>query len=147
MKSINHCAEKLVRYPYRIETAATVLLNSLVSVPAHAQSSVTLYGSIDEGVGYVTNEKGHSATVTGPISVPDQFGFKGGEDLGGGLKAIFQLENGFFSNTGALATSGVLFSRKAFVGLSDDTWGTLTPCGYIQVDVRRGIAKQSEGGC
>lgn len=93
---------------------------------AHAQSSMTFYGSIDESVGYVSNEKGGSATVMGPIAVPDQFGFKGAEDLGGGLKAIFQLENGFFSNTGALAAAGTLFSRKAFVGLSDSRWGTLT---------------------
>ncbi|WP_321896954.1 porin [Burkholderia cepacia] len=93
---------------------------------AHAQSSVTLYGSIDEGVGYVTNAKGGSQVLMGPISVPDQFGVKGAEDLGGGLKAVFQLENGFFSSTGAFATSGVLFSRKAYIGLSDDRWGTLT---------------------
>jgi len=96
------------------------------SSSVHAQNSVTLYGSIDEGVGYVSNEKGGSAVVTGPISVPDQFGFKGVEALSSSLKVIFQLENGFFSNTGAFASPGVLFSRKAFVGLSDDTLGTLT---------------------
>ncbi|MGF6508499.1 putative porin [Paraburkholderia sp. 32] len=103
-----------------------MLCMGVTASSAHAQSSVTLYGSIDEGVGYVTNAKGSSQVVMGPISVPDQFGFKGSEDLGGGSKAVFQLENGFFSNTGAFATSGVLFSRKAFVGLSDNRWGTLT---------------------
>jgi predicted porin len=93
---------------------------------ASAQSNLTFYGSIDEGIGYVSNERGSSAVVMGPISVPDQFGFKGVEDLGGGIKTIFQLENGFFSNTGTLASSGVLFSRKAFVGLIDQRWGTVT---------------------
>lgn len=110
-----------------IDTAfLSISLIGLYASPALAQSSVTLYGSIDESVGYVTNAKGSSQTVMGPISVPDQFGFKGVEDIGGGLKAIFQLESGFFSNTGAFASSGVLFSRKAFVGLSDNRWGTLT---------------------
>ncbi|WP_322102262.1 porin [Paraburkholderia sp. J41] len=104
----------------------TIFLIGSSASTAFAQSSVTLYGSIDEGVGYVTNAKGSAQTVMGPISVPDQFGFKGVEDLGGGTKAIFQLENGFFSNTGALASAGTLFSRKAFVGLSDNRWGTLT---------------------
>ncbi|WP_188131032.1 porin [Paraburkholderia panacisoli] len=104
---------------------AVSLLGSCTST-AFAQSSMTLYGSIDEGVGYVTNVKGGSQTVMGPISVPDQFGFKGSDDLGGGLKALFQLENGFFSNTGAFAASGILFSRKAFIGLTDSRWGTLT---------------------
>lgn len=110
---------------YNREFLAIVLFGSYVSV-ACAQSSLTLYGSIDEGIGYVSNVKGGTAWVMGPITVPDQFGFKGVEDLGGGTKAIFQFENGFFSNTGALASSGVLFSRKAFVGLSDDRWGTVT---------------------
>ncbi|WP_063786807.1 porin [Caballeronia cordobensis] len=92
----------------------------------HAQSSLTLYGSIDEGVGYVTNMKGSPGTVMGPISVPDQFGLKGVEDLGGGTSAIFRLENGYFSNTGNFATPGVLFSRLAWVGLANKRYGTLT---------------------
>lgn len=93
---------------------------------AYAQSSLTLYGSVDEGVGYVTNTKGGRAVVTGPIAVPDQFGFKGAEDLGGGTRALFRLENGYFSNTGAFASAGVLFNRMAWVGISDDRYGTVT---------------------
>ncbi|MGU7768630.1 porin [Burkholderia sp. MR1-5-21] len=93
---------------------------------AHAQSSYTLYGSIDEGVGYVSNMKGGHAVVTGPIAVPDKFGLKGAEDLGGGTRAIFQLENGYFSNTGSLAAAGILFNRMAWVGLSDNRYGTVT---------------------
>ncbi|MGF6439527.1 porin [Paraburkholderia youngii] len=106
--------------------SCVALCLGVAASPAHAQSSITLYGSIDESVGYVSNAKGSSQVLMGPISVPDQFGFKGAEDLGGGTKAVFQLENGFFSNTGAFATSGTLFSRKAFVGLSADRWGALT---------------------
>ena len=58
---------------------------------AHAQSSVTLYGLIDNGISYVSNQRGHSAVLasTGNI-VGDRWGLTGSEDLGGGLKAIFK---------------------------------------------------------
>jgi len=47
-----------------------------------------------------------------------RLGFKGTEDLGGGLSAIFSLENGFSADTGALGQGGLLFGREALVGLS-----------------------------
>ena len=49
---------------------------------------------------------------------------KGAEDLGGGLKAVFNLENGFNPNNGAL-TGGLMFERRASVGLSSTTYGTV----------------------
>jgi predicted porin len=53
------------------------------------------------------------------------FGLKGAEDLGGGLKALFQLESGFGATTGR--TNGdALFNRRAYVGLQGSNWGTLT---------------------
>ena len=55
-----------------------------------------------------------------------RFGLKGAEDLGGGLKAIFQLENGFDSTSGALGQGKRMFGRQAFVGLQSDQYGTLT---------------------
>jgi predicted porin len=51
---------------------------------------------------------------------------KGQEDLGGGLKAIFQLESGFDVGTGRLNQGGREFGRQAFVGLTGDSWGTVT---------------------
>lgn len=36
-------------------------------------SNLTLYGSIDEGIGYVSNQNGGKAVVMGPIAVPDKF--------------------------------------------------------------------------
>ena len=47
-----------------------------------------------------------------------RWGLKGTEDLGGGLKAIFQLENGFDVNNGKLGQGGLLFGRQAYVGLT-----------------------------
>ncbi|WP_144149037.1 porin [Paraburkholderia sp. BCC1884] len=99
---------------------------------AHAQSSVTLYGTIDTSITFV-----HNATATGQnlwslgnSSGGDlsgtRWGLKGQEDLGGGLKAIFQLENGFNPTTGALGQGGREFGRQAYVGLASDQFGTFT---------------------
>lgn len=98
---------------------------------AWAQSSVTLYGIVDAGVGYVTNAAtsgGKSQSMVAAISggeAADRFGLMGIEDLGGGLKAIFQLENGFSITNGSLQQNGRLFGRQAFVGL-ESPYGTLT---------------------
>jgi predicted porin len=96
---------------------------------AQAQNSVTLYGVIDTGISYVSraNEAGDTrwGMQNGTLSGP-RFGLKGQEDLGGGLKAIFQLENGFDPGTGQLNQGGRLFGRQAYVGLTGNTWGTFT---------------------
>ncbi len=55
-----------------------------------------------------------------------RWGLRGSEDLGGGLKAIFTLENGFGINDGTLKQGGRLFGRQAFVGLSSDQFGAVT---------------------
>ncbi|WP_240655869.1 porin, partial [Paraburkholderia phosphatilytica] len=94
---------------------------------AHAQSSVTLYGVLDNSIQYVSNVGGHSLWNMAAGNLQgNRFGLKGTEDLGGGLKAIFQLENGFNPNTGSLGQGGRMFGRQAYVGLSGDQWGTVT---------------------
>ncbi|MFM0033429.1 porin [Paraburkholderia strydomiana] len=96
---------------------------------AHAQSSVTLYGLIDESVQYVNNATpngGSLVQLAGGNLQGNRFGLKGTEDLGGGLKAVFQLENGFDINTGKLQQGSRLFGRQAYVGLSHDAYGTIT---------------------
>jgi len=114
----------------RILVAAVL---SSIGVAAHAQSSVTLYGLIDAGVSYVNHSSatvsGHSNSLTkydDGVAQGSRWGLKGSEDLGGGLKAIFTLENGFNSGNGALGQNGREFGRQAFVGLSKDGMGTLT---------------------
>ncbi|MEI7297982.1 porin [Paraburkholderia tropica] len=93
---------------------------------AHAQSSVTLYGLIDAGLTYINNQGGGRLfEFQDGANFGSRFGLKGSEDLGGGLKAIFTLENGFTLGTGALRNNGALFGRQAFVGLSSP-YGTLT---------------------
>ncbi|MFM0737623.1 porin [Paraburkholderia xenovorans] len=106
----------------------------LVALGAHAQSSVTLYGIIDTGIGYQSsqaalgsNSGGHSVVkVVNGIWAGSRFGLKGSEDLGGGTRAIFQLEEGFNSATGAQGVSGLAFNRQAYVGVANSTFGSLT---------------------
>ena len=99
---------------------------------AHAQSSVTLYGLIDESIQYVHNANQANQNLTQLFAgnlQGNRFGLKGTEDLGGGLKAIFQLENGFNVNNGKMGTyngNTKLFGRQAYVGLTGDSWGTVT---------------------
>ena len=98
-----------------------------IATGAHAQSSVTLYGSMDAGVAYVSNLHGGRAFIAeqGTLQA-DRWGFLGVEDLGGGLKTVFRLESGFSTISGAMSSAGTLFNREAYVGLSDDRFGTVT---------------------
>lgn len=98
---------------------------------------MTLYGLIDEGPNYVNNVQtgrsggvlnGHSqyALSDGATGIGgSRWGLRGSEDLGGGLRAIFTLENGFNINTGGLAQGGLEFGRQAYVGLANQM-GQLT---------------------
>ncbi|VWD38247.1 porin [Burkholderia lata] len=93
---------------------------------AHAQSSVTLYGIIDEGLLFNNNAGGkHLYSMASGVMQGSRFGMRGTEDLGGGLKAIFTLENGFDVNSGKLGQGGLMFGRQAYVGLSSQ-YGTVT---------------------
>ncbi len=83
-----------------------------------AQSNVTLYGLVDAGVEVVNhaNAAGDSVTrLTSGAMNTSRWGLRGSEDLGGGLKVLFQLEGGLFIDTGAI--DGQIFRRQANVGL------------------------------
>jgi predicted porin len=103
------------------------LLASVGCTAAHAQSSVTLYGLIDVGINYATNIGGHSQYSMGVGNLAgDRWGVRGTEDLGGGLKALFVLENGFSLANGRLGQGGDEFGRHAYVGFSSSKFGTVT---------------------
>ncbi|MCA3846292.1 MAG: porin, partial [Burkholderia sp.] len=71
------------------------MLNAAAAGSAQAQSSVTLYGSLDAGVAYVNNRAGSpQAVMLQGVMQPDRIGFVGTEDLGAGWRAVFRLENG-----------------------------------------------------
>ena len=66
---------------------------------AMAQSSVTLYGVADAGVTYVNGGQNWSGVTSGN-NLTSRIGFRGVEDLGGGLKANFRLEAGLNLDNG-----------------------------------------------
>ena len=115
-----------------IVTAVAALAASFATA-ASAQSSVTLYGLVDAGLTYVNNVKASDGAgyekasfwgMTGGNVQMSRWGLRGAEDLGGGMKAIFTLENGFDVANGN-SIDGREFTRQAYVGLSTQV-GTVT---------------------
>jgi len=114
--------------------AAALLAGFATAGVAQAETSVTLYGILDTGYGYQNYKyDGNGADITAKSSGlrdgtfnGNRFGLKGSEDLGDGLRAIFQLEQGFNLSDGGAASSSRQFHRQAFLGLSSDNWGTFT---------------------
>lgn len=94
---------------------------------AMAQSAVTLYGIADIWVG--SEKDGLNASSTSKVGSGgfngSRWGVQGSEDLGGGLKAVFKLEQGFNIDTGTQSIAGSAFGRQAFVGLAGG-FGTVT---------------------
>jgi predicted porin len=86
-----------------------------------AQSSVTLFGLIDAGVARTSaTGNGHSTGMESGGGLTSRLGFRGKEDLGGGLSTSFWLEGGLNNDvgSGATQTSGIDFSRRSTVSLA-----------------------------
>jgi predicted porin len=110
------------------------------AMPASAQSSVTLYGLLDLSVGsfQAPGGKADNAVSSGNMST-SYIGFKGTEDLGGGLSAGFTLESFLRADTGEAArfNGDVFWARAANVSLSSTSLGSVavgrvTPALFVQ---------------
>ena len=130
-----------------------------LAVPAMAQSQVTVYGRVDLSLAQQGDAADDKEMRNGSGS---RLGFRGVEDLGGGLKAFFQMEHRFNANDGDLS-SAAFWHGKSLVGLEGgfgrvwlgrdetpayllgqtvaDPWGTDTVAGNADI-VRGGIGKQ-----
>ncbi len=98
-----------------------------LSSSIHAQSSVTLYGVLDEGLNFTSNIAGNRAVeLTSGYASGSRWGMRGVEDLGGGTKAVFQLENGLNLSNGNAGQAGCMFGRQAYAGLQNERFGMLT---------------------
>jgi len=113
-------------------------LTLVAALDVHAQSQAplprpgeaTVYGIMAVDVLRVTNVyNGATASTQNRVDnstpVASRLGFKGAEDLGSGLSAIYNLESGVAPDTGTSNAAG-FWNRGSWVGLSDRTWGTLT---------------------
>lgn len=91
---------------------------------ANAQSSVNIYGILDVGLSYYSNIGGSSdVRLASGISAPSYLGFRGSEDLGGGLSAIFDMQAQLAVSNGGMI--GDFFGRNMWVGLQSKQAGTV----------------------
>jgi predicted porin len=100
-----------------------LVLGSLAGTAPAWSQGVAIYGSLDMGLEAVsgklpsTSERDTAIRVSNGMSTP-HFGFRGSEDLGGGLKAAFNLEASFAPDNGSFGHGGRAFGRQSWVGLS-----------------------------
>lgn len=124
---------KINPHPSLLQTVlpGTVLaVLALAGMPAHAQSSVSIYGIIDAGLtkandGTTTLLPGKATADTWIMKAGNtsRLGFRGNEDLGGGGYARFQLEHRFASDTGAPSNAGVFWLGRSVVAVGNKSWG------------------------
>lgn len=88
---------------------------------AHAQG-VTIYGIADTGIERLTNVNAQGGSLVRMPNltglVPSRLGFRGNEDLGGGLNAFFNLEMGVALDSGSMNNGGRSFGRASNVGVA-----------------------------
>jgi predicted porin len=87
----------------KLTLVATAIMGLLSTSAAMAQSTVTVYGILDAGFNHVSGlRQGSVSTIASGIMEGSRFGLRGSEDIGGGYKAIFTLENRLELDTGSV---------------------------------------------
>lgn len=105
--------------------AALVAFAGSIAPVAFAQSSVTAYGVMDLGVNRTSNVNGGSITgVRSGNTLSSRIGFRGREDMGGGLTALFNVESTISADTGA--TGAVFWNRQSWVAIAKQNLGQVT---------------------
>jgi predicted porin len=100
----------------RFTLSALALVAAAVAAPAFAQSSVTVYGRMNTTI---ENQKVNGGSRVWKLeNNASRLGFKGVEDMGGGLKASFNLEHGLNSDNGASTGGTTFWGREAWVQLA-----------------------------
>lgn len=100
---------------------ALAVLGAFTGV-ASAQSSLTIYGKVDQAFGH---KAGAEISTWSDSGARSRLGFKGTEDLGGGLKANFVLEHSLNPDEGASKDTSMFWHGQSWVGLSHSTYGSL----------------------
>ena len=102
------------------KTACAIGLAGAIASPlgAWAQSSVTVFGIVDLALRRVSNDGVDSLTsMASGGNATSRLGFRGVEDLGGGLSARFHLEHGLLADSGTAAVANTFWDRGAWGGL------------------------------
>ncbi len=108
------------------KSLSLLALLSVAAGVAHAQTALTVYGIADIGLLREFGHLGPSVTkLDSGLQSGSRLGFKGTEDLGGGLKALFVLESGLKIDQGGFAQGNRAFARQSYVGLGNG-YGTVT---------------------
>ena len=118
----------MFRFPSPTRSVVLAALVALAAPAAFAQSSVTMYGLVDLSVGSSKAPGGTaSKNITSGNMSTSFIGFKGSEDLGGGLSAVFAIESFMRNDTGAAARfdGDTFWARSAYVGVASKA-GTVT---------------------
>jgi predicted porin len=84
---------------------------------ASAQSAVTIYGIADAGLLRESGGVANYTKIASGVASASRIGFRGTEDLGGGMSALFTLETGYKIDTGDVDSADTIFNRQALVGL------------------------------
>jgi predicted porin len=120
--STDHCPISLFKEQHMKKSLLALAVLGAVAGFAQAESAVVIYGTLDAGVSKISNNKTKAnAVTTTTLGRRDnnKLGFKGTEDLGNGLNALFQLEMRYDPDTGTVeAGSRPLFQGQSRVGLS-----------------------------
>ncbi|SFM05877.1 porin [Variovorax sp. OV329] len=92
---------------------------------AMAQNS-TVFGRVDLGLQSIDMDGAKRTGVDSGNYTSSRLGFRGTEDLGGGLSALYHLEMGIAADSGTAGNGNRLFNRGSYMGLADKSLGTLT---------------------
>lgn len=108
--------------------ASVALALAVAAAPARSQDTMQLYGNVGVGLTYKNHQTGggHLVDLSNHVLSSSYFGMRGQEDLGGGLRALFNLESGINTDTGVAGSGGKFFNRQSFVGLAKDRIVTVT---------------------
>jgi predicted porin len=99
------------------QSTFALLVLAAAAPPALAQSAVTVYGVVDLGLVSDRDSGRTLAKIDSGQQTASRWGIKGGEDLGGGLRAAFLLESQIEADNGSLSYAGRLFGSQSWVGL------------------------------
>jgi predicted porin len=103
---------------------AAAIACSMCAMAAHAQSAVTLYGTIDTSIEVTNPGSSWTPRMDSGAYRGSRFGLRGAEPLSSDTRLLFELESGFSSADGTFATANTIFNRQAWVGLGAP-WGEL----------------------